>query len=179
MRMSLTKFTLIFALASALIMSGLILQWHANGKIVGYERMLGLSGLSVYDIGMITGTMDWWIITKAQLLDPISYILITAGIVAYGFILSTRALFIRKLSQQPSSIKQSQKNFKKTNNSQDLDKSREIEQLKSKITKYEKKLIMSNNRINNLKENMDYLVNIINQLQEKHIPIATIKAKKR
>jgi hypothetical protein len=36
----------------------------------------------------------------------------------------------------------------------------------------------SNSRIKNLKENMDYLMNIINQLQEKSTPVATINAKK-
>ena len=37
----------------------------------------------------------------------------------------------------------------------------------------------SNSRIKNLKENMDYLVDIINQLQEKQIPITSINTKKR
>lgn len=173
--MTLNKYIIIFFIATALLLSGLVLIWYVQGKIDGYQHMLTLGGLTVYDIGMITGTLDWWIIQKSMLFDPISYLIIVSGIITFGFALSTRYLSIKKEKYENSTSKI---DFRKKINSKEMDKQLEIDLLKSKITQYEKKIMTSNSRIKNLKENMDYLVNIINQLQEKPATIATVTAKK-
>lgn len=173
--MTLNKYIIIFFIATALLLSGLVLIWYVQGKIDGYQHMLTLGGLTVYDIGMITGTLDWWIIQKSMLFDPISYLIIVSGIITFGFALSTRYLSIKKEKYENSTSKI---DFRKKINSKEMDKQLEIDLLKSKITQYEKKIMTSNSRIKNLKENMDYLVNIINQLQEKPTTIATLTAKK-
>lgn len=179
MRMSLNKYIIVFFVATALLLSGLILMWYVQGKIDGYQHMLTLGGLSVYDIGMITGTLDWWIIQKSMLFDLISYLLIASGTIAYGFAISTRYLSFKKDSFKNTSYPTSKIDFSKKINSKEIDKQLEIDLLKSKIIQYEKKIMTSNSRIKNLKENMDYLVNIINQLQEKSIPVTTMNIKKR
>lgn len=173
MHISVGKFAIIFSVASALLLSALFLQWYVAGKIEGYEYMLSLNGLSEYDIGMLTGTLEWWIIQKSMLFDPISYLIIASGIVTYAFGISTRVLSFRKESHQP--INQEPVVVKKSHSYENLDKELEIKKLKNKITKYEKQLAFSNHRINNLKENMDYLVKIINETQEKNKPILLSK----
>jgi hypothetical protein len=146
-------------------------MWYVQGKIDGYQHMLSLSGLSVYDIGMITGTLDWWIIQKSALFNPISYLLIAGGIATYGFGISTRFLSFRVEKNQTSEITQKKGILQKISKSKKEDESLDLVKLQTKITKYEKQLALSRHRINNLKENMDYLVNIINNQQEKTKPV--------
>jgi hypothetical protein len=166
-----TKFVLILGFASALLISALFLQWYVAGKIDGYEHMLSLNGLTEYDKGMLQGTLDWWIIQKSMLFDPVSYLLITVGIIANVIIISVKALSLRKQTPQYHEITQKPHNTTKSVKSQPLNKSKKIAELENKITKYQKQLLLSKHRINNLKENMDYLVKIINDIQDKSKPL--------
>ena len=160
MRMTLTIFTGLFIMASILLFSGVLLQWYVAGRIDGLEYMLGLNGLTEYDKGMLQGSVDWWIINRLSLFDPISYLLIAVGIITYLF----SGLSIWRETLQNRVIKQKTLNFEKNVISQDpnlSEKTIEISNLKRKISKFEKKLAISKNQINNLKENMDYLIKII------------------
>ena len=113
---------------------------------------------------MLQGSVDWWIMNRVSLFDPGSYLLITAGIITYLFL----GLSIWRETLQARVIKQKTLNFEKNVNSHDSnpsEKSIEIANLKRKISKFENKLAMSKNQINNLKENMNYLIKIINDSQ--------------
>ena len=162
--MSLTTFTGLFILGSVLLFSGFLLQWYVVGRIDGLEYMLGLNGLTEHDKGMLQGSVNWWIMNRLSLFDPISYLLITAGIITYLF----SGFSIWRETLQNRVIKQKTLNFGKNVNSQDpnlSEKSIEITNLKRKISKFEKKLAISKNQINNLKENMNYLIKIIKDSQ--------------
>jgi hypothetical protein len=137
--------------------------------------MLSLGGLSVYDMGMITGTLDWWVIQKSMLFDPISYALIAGGIAAFGFGITTRYLSFKEEKLYPGAISKNSGIFQKVSKSKKVDSSLDLEKLQAKITNYERQLATSRHRINNLKENMDYLVNIINDQQEKTKPLIQSK----
>ena len=164
--MNLTTLTVLVIFASALLFSGCLLQWYVGGKIDGLEYMLKLNGLTEYDKGMLTGTVDWWIIQRFQLFNPISYFLITAGIVTCFF----SGLSIWKETLHNRAIKQKTYDYKENVDSQNntiSDKSLEIELLKSKILQFEKKLALSKSQINNLKENINLMTKIINDSQPK------------
>lgn len=164
MRMNLTALTGLFILASVLLFSGFLLQWYVTGRIDGLEYMLGLNGLTEYDKGMLQGSVDWWILNRLSLFDPISYFLITAGIITYFF----SALSIWRKTIKEKILTQKSLTFEKKINSKDIavsDESDEIVQLKGKIKSFEKKLAISKNQINNLKENMNYLIKIIKESQ--------------
>ena len=166
MRMNLTNTTVLFILASTMLFSGFLFQWYVGGKIDGYEYMLEQNGLSEYDKGMITGSLKWWVIQRAEIYNPISYFLITAGIFVYFF----SGFSVWKETLQNKDRKQKKYGCKKNANSQNkniLDKSIEIEILKSKILQYEEKLALSKSQINNLQENIELMTKIINDSQEK------------
>ena len=163
MRMTITKYAITFGVASAMLVSAIFLIFYVNGRIEGYEKMLSLYGLSEYDRGMLQGTLDWWLIQRSMLFNPISYFLISTGIVTYIFGITVRALSMKKEGQQQ---KMENPKLDKSTNLQEQD-TPEITKLRNKVAEYQKKLAISNHRINNLKENMDYLVKIINDIQEK------------
>jgi hypothetical protein len=163
MHMTLTKYAIIFGIASAMLISAIFLLLYIDGRIEGYEKMLSLYGLSEYDRGMLQGTLDWWLIQRSMVFTPISYLLISTGIVTYIFGITARALSAKKEYQQKNI---ENPKLGKSANLQDQD-TPEIAKLRNKVAEYQKKLAMSNHRINNLKENMDYLVKIINDIQEK------------
>lgn len=175
MRMNLNKYIFVFLTATAMLLSGIILMWYVNGKIDGYQHMLSYDGLSVDDIGMITGSLDWWIVQKLMLFDPISYAVIAGGVITYGFGITTRYLTIKNEPLHQSVKTQKPNIFQKNIKSKKQEHSLDLVNLQTKITNYEKQLATSRHRINNLKENMDYLVNIINDQQEKNKPIVQRK----
>ncbi len=164
MRMSLTGFPCIFVLASVILFSGFLLQWYVASRIDGLEYMLSLNGLTEYDKGMLQGSADWWIMNRLSLFDPISYFIIITGIITYIF----SALSIWQKTIKEKILKQKPLEYEKNVISKDTaisDKSLEIIQLKNKLLTLEKKLELSKNQINNLKENMNYLIKIIKDSQ--------------
>ena len=171
MRMNSTNTTILFILASTLLFSGFILQWYVGGKIDGYEYILEQNGLSEYDKGMFTGSLTWWVIQRAQVYNPISDVLISAGIITYLFsgLSKWKEILQNKNRKQ---IYEFKKNINLQNNNIS-DKKPEIEILKSKILRYEKKLALSNSQINNLKENLELMTKIINDSRTKPAVISS------
>ena len=160
MQISGKKFATIFSIGSILLILGIFLQWYVPGKITAIEYSLNQG---VVAQGISQAALDWWIINQSILFNPISYALITSGSITNIFAISDRAFTIKNNSTP--------NNKNKTSNSlqSDTDKSIEIIQLKNKIENYKEKVTTQNAQINNLKDNMNLLVNLINEKQEQPI----------
>jgi hypothetical protein len=77
----------------ALIITGQSVYRYANQRISELEKQL-TPDLSVYEYGMIKGSLDWWRPALISIYGPISIYLITAGIAALAFSTAYIALSI-------------------------------------------------------------------------------------
>jgi hypothetical protein len=162
------RFAAIFIIATILILAGVFLQLYIPGKISAIEYSLNQYGPQNIP-GISQASLDWWIINQATFFNPISYVLMAAGIITYI------GMFGRSvLTRNKSAKKKNHKNQKQANQ-HELDKSIEIVKLKNKVTNYEQQLATQRIQINNLKDNMNLLVKLISEKQEQ--PIITTNSK--
>jgi hypothetical protein len=87
------KVVIIYFVGVALIIAGQFVYRYASQRVS--ELQAGLSpDLSVYDYGMIKGSLDWWRSALISVYGPISICLITAGIAVLVFLAAYIALSI-------------------------------------------------------------------------------------
>jgi len=155
MRINLLVLTGLFILASSLMFSGFLISGYTTERIATLEDMLNQEELSTANRWMLQGSLNWWINQRMEL-SPISSLFSIAGIATYV----VTPFVVYKKSVQSIVKKQKPQKFKKIAYSRDSvisGKIVEIEQLKNKILKIEKKLVKSNNQIYNLKGTIKFL----------------------
>ena len=54
------KFTLLFIMASGLLLAGFLLAWYPNSVIENKESQLDRGGLTQSEIGNLQGSLSWW-----------------------------------------------------------------------------------------------------------------------
>ena len=84
---------IVYFVGIALIITGQSVYGYARQRISELEAELS-PALSVYDYGMIKGSLDWWRPALISIYGPISICLITAGIAALAFLTAYIALSI-------------------------------------------------------------------------------------
>jgi len=155
MRVNLVALTSLFILASTLLFSGFLVNWYTTQRITILEGMLIQEELSIPNREMMQESLNWWNNQRVEL-SPISSLLNIAAITTFV----ATPFIVYKKSVQSIVRKQKPQKFKKNAYLQDSgisDKLIEIETLKNKILKIEKKLVKSNNQISNLKGTIKFL----------------------
>ena len=76
---------MVYFVGIALIITGQSVYRYAEQRISELETKLS-PDLSVYDYGMVKGSLDWWRPALISIYGPISIYLITAGIAVLVFL---------------------------------------------------------------------------------------------
>lgn len=81
------RFTLFFWVGAILLVIGLGTWWYADSVVRGHEQVLN-SDLSLEEQARVSGSLTWWRIAQITLYTPLSFILITIGIICivYAFV---------------------------------------------------------------------------------------------
>jgi hypothetical protein len=78
-------FIIVYFVGVALIIAGQSVYRYASQRISELEAKLS-PDLSVYEYGMVKGSLDWWRPALISIYGPISICLITAGIAVLVFL---------------------------------------------------------------------------------------------
>jgi hypothetical protein len=76
---------MVYFVGVALIITGQSVYRYASQRVSELEAKLS-PDLSVYEYGMVKGSLDWWRAALISIYGPISIYLITAGIAALAFL---------------------------------------------------------------------------------------------
>jgi hypothetical protein len=81
------RFTLFFWIGAILLVIGLGTWWYADSVVRGHEEVLNYN-LSPEERAQVSGSLTWWRIAQITLYTPLSFILITIGIICivYAFV---------------------------------------------------------------------------------------------
>jgi hypothetical protein len=84
---------IVYFVGIALIISGQSVYGYAEQRLSELEAKLS-PDVSVYDYGMVKGSLDWWRPALISIYAPLSIYLITAGIVTLALLTAYVALSI-------------------------------------------------------------------------------------
>ena len=86
---------MVYFVGIALINSGQYVYRYAEQRVSELEAKLS-PDLSVYDYGMVKGSLDWWRSALISIYGPLSIYLIAAGIATLTLLTAYIALSIRQ-----------------------------------------------------------------------------------
>ena len=107
------KFTLLFIMASALLLAGFLLAWYPHSVIESKETQLDQGGLTQSEIGNLQGSLSWW---RAQ--GIFYYGSASNFVLASGILVLVYAIVYSMLSTWRESIKAKQIDAKRQEVSQ-------------------------------------------------------------
>jgi len=85
------RFTVLFSAGVVILIIGLLLQWYPSSVVSGLEERLSHTDLSIDEQNKLEGELNSWQIWQITTFNPLSSILIAAGIimVVYSVISTT------------------------------------------------------------------------------------------